>query len=129
MALAGEKVTGPTGESAAVTTSFSTSDSDVSGIEDSSSCVTTKKSTISLLDRLKAPRSTDLVRKRVTEKNPPCDAKWRKPTRSVHNPKSIMPANRVVQYGAEPFVASQGKLFCQACRKRVALKRVSLITI
>ena len=46
MSLAGEKVLGLTGESVALTTSFRATDSDVSGTEDSSSCVTTKKCTI-----------------------------------------------------------------------------------
>jgi hypothetical protein len=47
--------------------SLDASDSDVSGTEDSSSSVTTA----SLLDRLKAPRPSDLARKRVTKNNPP----------------------------------------------------------
>ena len=102
MALAGEMVTGPTGKSAATTTSLSASDSDVSGTEDSSNSVTI----VSLLDRLKAPRRSDLERKRVAKKNPPCDAKWRKTPKSMHNPKSINAANRVAQYGGEPFVVS-----------------------
>ena len=112
-------MTGPTGESATTTTSLSASDSDVSGIEDSSSSVTT----VSLLDRLKAPRLSDLARKRVTKKNPPRDTNWRKPPRSAHNPKSITAAKRVAQYGGESFVVSGGKLFCQVCREEVALKK------
>jgi len=63
MAVAGEAVTG---ELTAIA-----SDSDIGGTEDSSSSV----STVSLLDRLKAPRLSDLARKRVTKKNPPRYAK------------------------------------------------------
>lgn len=82
--------------------SLDASDSDVSGTEDSSSSVTT----VSLLDRPKAPRLSDIARKRVTKKNPPRDAKRLKPPRSAHNPKNIPPANRVAQYSGGPFVVS-----------------------
>ena len=61
--------------------------------------------------------------------NPPWEDKWHKLPRSAHNPKSITPANTIAQYDVEPFVVSRGKLFCQACREEVTLKRVSLITI
>ena len=99
MAVAGEAVTDEL--------TATTSDSDVGGTEDSSSSV----STVSLLDRLKAPRLSDLARKRVTKKNLPHGAKRLKPPRSIHNPKNITPADRVAQYRGEQFVVSGGKLF------------------
>ena len=40
--------------------------------------------TVSLLDRLQAPRLSDLVRKTATKNNPPRDAKRLKPPRSNH---------------------------------------------
>ena len=41
----------------------------------------------------------------------------------MHNPKTVTPAMRVAQYSEEPFVVSRGKLFCEACREEVGLKK------
>ena len=79
--------------------------------------------TISFLDRLRSPTPSDLAKKRTTKRNPPRNAKCLKPPKSAHNPKTVTPAMRAAQYSEEPFVVSRGKLFCEACREEVGLKK------
>ena len=102
----------------ATTTILPSSSSDGSGDENCST-----SSSTSFLERLRSPTPSDLARKRITKRNPPRNVKRVKPPRSTHNPKSVTAANRVRQYSKEPFVVSCERLFCQACREEVGLKK------
>ena len=81
----------------------------------------------SLLDVLKAPQRSDLARKRRIAQNLPHDGRRNKATKRSHDPKSVVPAQRVKEFPGECLSVSANKLFCVACREEVALKR-SIIT-
>lgn len=82
---------------------------------------------VSLLSVLKAPRPSDFSQKRKIVKNPPVGKKKAKPTNSQSNPKTIKPQQRVTEYSQEPFTVASGKLFCQACREELPLKKSSIV--
>ena len=81
----------------------------------------------SLLDVLKAPQRSDLARKRRVAQNLPHDGRRNKAPKRSHDPKSVVPAQRVKEFPGECLSVSANKLFCVACREEVALKR-SIIT-
>ena len=65
----------------------------------------------SLLDRLKAPKSSDLARKRKVQSNPPVGMKHSKKGRnSVFAPKSITPYDCVKEHPGEPLTVTSGTL-------------------
>ena len=106
-------------------TDLSTEDTltELSSVEvDTSSSSSTATST-SLLDKLKAPRLSDLSRKRVTKRNPPCNLRRLRAPRSRQNLKTVTPSDRVIEFKSEFFVVLNGKLFCNACREEVGLKK------
>ena len=117
-----------TGESMA--TSSSSTDTivcspSVSGVDsDTSSTSCSCTSVPSLFDRLKAPQRSQLARKRAIKTN--CGKLYKRHTilSAKNDPKSVSPAERVLQYKDEPLTVSAGKLFCFACREEVGLKRV-----
>ena len=76
---------------------------------------------ISLLSRLKAPRPSDLARKRKVATNPP---KGKRSCRGLTatEPKNITVYHRVKEFPEEPLSASHGKLFCNAYREEMSLK-------
>ena len=73
-----------------------------------------------ILDRLRAPRESDLARKRKVKANPPVSKK--KCRTATGEPKSVSPSERVQKYPNESLVLSGGSLFCSACREEVSLK-------
>lgn len=78
---------------------------------------------VSLLDRLKAPKASDLARKRRVQSNPPVGKKWSKKGRnSAFAPKSITPYDRVKEHPGEPLTVTTGTLFCSACREQISVK-------
>ena len=98
--------------------------SNVSEGEISSS--TNSSSAASLLDVLRAPRPSDLTRKRKLQCNP---GKPKKATPSScinSEPKGVKPQDRVKKYLNEYLSVSHGKLFCTACREELSLKSSSL---
>ncbi len=96
---------------------------ELSSVEvDTSSSSSTATST-SLLDKLKAPRLSDFSRKRVTKRNPPCNLRRLRAPRSRQNLKTVTPSDRVIEFKSEFFVVLNGKLFCNACREEVGLKK------
>ena len=81
--------------------------------------------TSSLLSVLKAPKASNLSRKQVQAKNPPCGKRRCRGT-STYDPKGIGPAQRVREYPNEPFSVSNKKLFCKACREELSIKKSSV---
>ena len=66
----------------------------------------------SLLGKLQAPKSSDIARKRKLKTNPAIPSKHgcRYPAKTIHNPKSVTPSQRVSQYPEEPLTVTSGKL-------------------
>ena len=70
-----------------------------SEIEESTSSTTDSESdthTVSLLENLKAPKRSDLTRKRVVDHNPPPKGKRKSCGAQVTNPKSVSDTQRVI---------------------------------
>ena len=68
----------------------------------------------SLLSVLRAPRLSDLTRKRKTQTNPGKPRKKTRPTSSAASePKGIKPQDRLKKFPKEQLSVSAGKLFCK----------------
>ena len=81
----------------------------------------------SLLSVLRAPRLSDLTRKRKTQTNPGKPRKKTRPTSSAASePKGVKPQDRLKKFPKEQLSVSAGKLFCKACREELSLKSSSL---
>ena len=78
------------------------------------------------LDRFSAPKQSEFTRKRKIRRNTPKTRKRKSKPTCSNDPKSVTPAQRVLQFPNEEFTRSAGKLFCNACREEVSLK-VSII--
>ena len=92
------------------------SSSDSTASECSSSAVP------SLLSKLKCPTASDLARKRRVASNPPTGLK-RSKGKTVADPKTVVPSERVKQYPEENLKVSHNNLFCDACREPLSLKK------
>jgi len=82
----------------------------------------------SLLNVLKAPKLSEISRKRETYKNT-CGGKCRKAqnsSSSASEPKTVQPQHQLKQYPNEPFDISAGKLFCKGYREELSFKSSSL---
>ena len=66
---------------------------------------------VSLLDRLRAPKKSELTRKRKIFTNPPREGTRKKRPSCSSNPKSVTPAQRVVEFPNECFTVSASKLY------------------
>jgi len=108
-------------ESAGVSTTSST---DSAIVPSSSSSSVHNQRGISLLSVLKPPSESDFSRKRKIAKNPPVG---KKAVKSPSNPKTVKPQQQVNEYSQEPFTTAYGKLFCQACREELPLKKSSIV--
>ena len=75
----------------------------------------------SLLARLRAPRPSDLARKRAVHRNPPLTGKRRSRGRGANEPKSVTPRQRVSEHPSECLSVSNKRLFCRACREESSL--------
>lgn len=102
------------------------SSTDSASAQSSSSAMHSQRG-VSLLSVLKPPSASDFSRKRKIAKNPPVGKKKAKSTNSQSNPKTIKPQQRVTEYPQEPFTVASGKLFCQACREELPLKKSSIV--
>ena len=81
----------------------------------------------SLLSVLRAPRLSDLTRKRKTQTNPGKPRKKTRPTSSAASePKGVKPQDRLKKFPKEQLSVSAGKLFCKAYREELSLKSSSL---
>jgi len=82
---------------------------------------------VSLLSKLRAPRPSDLSRKRKIAANPPCGKRRsRAHAHAETDLKTIRPEKRVREYPSEPLTVSNGKRFCRGCREELCLKSSSL---
>ena len=73
---------------------------------------------VSLLDRLKCPKRSELSRKRIVPTN-----KRHKPgSTNSTDPKGVSPSTRLKEFPDEYLAVRAGKLFCTACREELALK-------
>ena len=110
-----------------------TSSSVVSSNESNSNselCETTQTRP-SLLDRLKCPKASELMRKRKVKTNtPPVGVKRSSGQSSKslgYTPKSVTPSQRVREFPDERFSVSAGRLFCNACREELGLKTTVIL--
>jgi len=91
---------------------------------------TQSQPTISLLERLKSSKPSELSRKRKVEcLNRPATYKKHSHQAGAVNPtdpKNISPATRVKEFPDECLTVRSGKLFCSACREEVALKKSTI---
>ena len=77
----------------------------------------------SLLNRLRAPSQSELMRKRKVRVNrPPHTAARKKKPACSTDPKSVSVVQRVKEFSGEMLIDSAGKLFCSACREELSLK-------
>ena len=95
--------------------------------EDSDSSVITARtpSPVNLLDRLRSPTQADLSRKRKTPSNPPKGLKRSKG--DVASEPSVATTTRVKEFPGEHLSVVCGKLFCNACREPVSVKKSVII--
>ena len=75
----------------------------------------------SLLPHLRAPRLSDLARKRAVHRNPPPLGKRRSRGRGANEPKSVTPRQRMNEHPGECLTVSNKRLFCRACREELSL--------
>ena len=73
------------------------------------------------MDRLKAPKASELARKRKVQSNPPvCMKRSKKGRNFAFAPKSITPYDRVKEHPGETLTVTTGTLFCSACREQLS---------
>ncbi len=81
---------------------------------------------LSLLDRLKYPKPSELARKRKT--NPPKGKRKSSGSSALKCKLKVRPARRVIEFPNEQLTVSLGKLFCLACRETLAVKKSSVLS-
>jgi len=86
----------------------------------------TSSSAVSLLSILKAPKPSDLSRKRSVFRNPPPRGKRKCRGNLTNDPTRIKPYHRVKEYPNEPFVVSNNKLFCNGCHEELCINKSSV---
>ena len=82
---------------------------------------------VSLLDRLKSPTSADIACKRKTQTNQLPKRKRRCKGPLISDLKKVAPNQCVREFSEEPFIISNGHLFCCDYRESLSLKH-SIIT-
>ena len=78
---------------------------------------------MTLLDRLRAPKQSELGRKRKVAMNLPSNRTIRKAPKTYANPKKVNAQQRVREFPGQSLKVSAGKLFCIACHEEVGLKK------
>ena len=82
---------------------------------------------VSLLSKLRAPRPSDLSRKRkIATNQPPSGKRKSRAAATESGLKTIKPEKRVAEYPKEPLAVSNGKLFFNGCREELCLKSSSV---
>ena len=84
---------------------------------------TEKSSSSSLLSVLRAPKASDLARKRSVLRNLP-QGKKKSRGSSTNDLTNIKPMQLIKEYLNEPFVVSNSKLFCNSCLEELCIKKV-----
>ena len=74
----------------------------------------------SILDKLRAPRHSELNRKRKVHVNQPPKGKRRARGKGANEPKSVSTRQRVSEFPKECLIVSHNKLFCTACREELS---------
>ena len=84
---------------------------------------------VSLLERLKAPKKSDLSRKRKIACNPPKGKKKSSGKHGLAEPK-VDPRTRVKEFPNEALVVSPGnrRLFCNACRETLSVQLLTILS-
>ena len=82
---------------------------------------------VTLLDKLRSPTSLDLARKRKLVSNPPPKGMKRSKGIVHHEPQSVSASQRVREFAGENLSVLSGKLFCNACRETLFVKKSVLI--
>ena len=77
-----------------------------------------------ILNQLRAPTSSEIMRKRkVRVNNPPhTGARTKKKPACSTDPKTVSASERAREFKHEMIVVSGGKLFCSVCREELSLK-------
>ena len=90
----------------------------------SSSMDTDQSSTevASFLSKLRSPAPSDLSRKRKLSSNPPKGMKKEKGSASSE-PSNVSISDRVREFPGEHLCRNLGKLFCNACREPISVKK------
>ena len=91
----------------------------------SSSTSQSESFVVSLLDRLKCPRPSELSRCRRVHCNPPKGRKRSSGERGQNDPH-VSPSKWVSEYPNEQLTVSARRLFCKACREILSLKRSTI---
>ena len=77
---------------------------------------------MTLLNRLRSPKPSELSRKRkIDDDNPPPKRKRESHGRGTVSPKSVSPSQRVREHSGECLTVSNKQLFCTACREELSL--------
>ena len=74
------------------------------------------------LHRFREPKQSESTRKRKIRQNGPKTRRRKSRSSCSSDPKSVTPAQRVLQFPNKEFARSAGKLFCNAYREELSLK-------
>ena len=98
-------------------------DAVASGSDCSAGVSASATNSTTLLSKLRAPTTSDLMRKQKvrTNESPHTGARRKKPACSM-DPKGISAVQRARELSKEMDTVSAGKLFCTACREELSLK-------
>ena len=77
----------------------------------------------SILDKLRAPKQSELCRKCKVHVNPPPKGKRRARGEGANEPKLISVSQRVHEFPNESLTIFRNKLFCAACREELSLRK------
>ena len=86
----------------------------------------TSEEPTSMLQKLRVPKVSDLGRKRKIQCNPPTGKKRSSGRYGLKEP-NVNPSKRVKEFPDEEFLVSLGRLFCNACRETLSVKRSSVL--
>ena len=101
----------------------STMASDSEEIIQEQEVVEEEESVACLLDKLRCPRESDLARKRKVQTNPCAGVKRSKGAASFE-PQKVSLSSRIKEFPDQHLSNNKGKLFCDACRQFLSLKKV-----
>ena len=97
------------------------------GPGESTSSSNENNSTPTILEKLKAPRLSDLMCKRKIDTIPP-KGKRRARGEGANEPKNISASQRVSEFPKECLTVSKKKLFCTACHEELSLRKNVIVS-
>ena len=89
----------------------------------STSSESATRSKYNYTDQLRAPKLSELSRKRKIHSNPAPPTGKKRSVTQQKKALSVKPSQRVCEFSGEHLCVSAGNLFCKACRETVAIKR------